>query len=180
MLQGNRAARYSSLAVFGFLFIHLLCTPWMRAAYLAPIMGFFFTLIVVGLWKLEMVRWRDWNVGRAISIALTIGIIVLGLCWAISYVDLLKQVPFSQRRAALVADLKRQPGPKWLVFVHYSPNHPIYLEAVFNDADIDGSDVVFAREMDESQNRALMAYFSSRRAVLLDADDFRISPMPPR
>jgi hypothetical protein len=36
-------------------------------------------------------------------------------------------------------------------------------EYVYNAADIDGSEIVWARDMGAEQNRALLAYFNERR-----------------
>jgi hypothetical protein len=57
-----------------------------------------------------------------------------------------------------------------LVIVRYAPGHNLHAEWVYNAADIDGSKVVWAREMDAAANRELLAYFRDRRAWLLLPD----------
>jgi hypothetical protein len=72
-------------------------------------------------------------------------------------------------RAKVVADLEQQPE-KALVFVRYSPNHQPLDEWVYNAADIDRSRVVWAREMDEAENRELMRYYKDRKVWLVQPD----------
>jgi len=64
---------------------------------------------------------------------------------------------------------------KHLVIVHYKPDHEPFAEWVYNDADIDHSNVVWAREMDPVQNQQLLDYYCDRHAWLLEADE-----KPPR
>jgi len=72
-------------------------------------------------------------------------------------------------RAQLLKKLQDMPGAQ-LVFVRYGSEHDLILnEWVFNNADIDGSKVVWARDMG-TQNSELIHYFSNRRAWLVEAD----------
>lgn len=59
---------------------------------------------------------------------------------------------------------------KQLVVVHYSRYHSPDQEWVYNGADIDGSKVVWAREMDPSSDAELVRYFKDREVWRLDAD----------
>ena len=52
----------------------------------------------------------------------------------------------------------------------YAPGHDPLREYVFNEADIDGSKVVWARDMGPEQNRELIRYFAARRVWRLEAD----------
>ncbi|MEZ5366585.1 MAG: hypothetical protein R2748_30660 [Bryobacterales bacterium] len=57
-----------------------------------------------------------------------------------------------------------------LVLVRYGPGHVVHQEWVYNSADIDASPIVWARSMSEAENCALSAYYSRRKAWLLEPD----------
>jgi hypothetical protein len=72
-------------------------------------------------------------------------------------------------RAPIIQRLGKQPG-RQLVMVRYSPNHDIHQEWVYNHADIDASQVVWAREMTAEQDRPFIQYFHDRKVWLLEPD----------
>jgi hypothetical protein len=80
-------------------------------------------------------------------------------------------------RAQILCQLGREPGGQ-LVIVRYRPDHDVLREWVFNAADIDGSKVVWARDMGSAQNKELTSYFKDRRVWSLEADERppRLSP----
>ncbi len=73
-------------------------------------------------------------------------------------------------RAAIQEKLERTAG-KHLILVRYGEDHNLHDEWVFNGADIDGSKVVWARELDRAQNDKLLAYYRSRTVWLAEPDD---------
>jgi hypothetical protein len=77
--------------------------------------------------------------------------------------------PHRDARAAIEAWLESQPRPQ-LVIVRYSADHSPDQEWVYNHADIDGSRVVWARELDPADDARLISYFSGREVRLLEAD----------
>lgn len=72
-------------------------------------------------------------------------------------------------RHALAQHLTSQPG-KHLVLVEYSPMHEPLEEWVYNEADIDAAQVVWAHSMSASENAELADYFHDRRVWRLAAD----------
>ena len=73
-------------------------------------------------------------------------------------------------RARILKELEGKPG-EHLVIVRYFARHDIILnEWVFNNADIDSSKVVWARDMGPQQNEELLQYFRVRNVWLVEAD----------
>jgi hypothetical protein len=73
-------------------------------------------------------------------------------------------------RARILTQLQNESG-RHLILVRYRPTHQILEEWVFNGADIDGSKVVWARDMAPEKNQELIDYYKDRRVWLLEADD---------
>jgi hypothetical protein len=72
-------------------------------------------------------------------------------------------------RAKIQDEMENVPG-NHLAIVRYAPNHNFILdEWVFNNADIDGSRVVWARDMG-AQNAELVDYFRTRKVWLVEPD----------
>jgi hypothetical protein len=82
-------------------------------------------------------------------------------------------------RAQIEARLEQMPG-RQLVIVRYPLNHNPLDEWVYNAADIDGSNVIWAREMDQSQNLELIRFYKDRKVWLVEPDAIpaTISPYP--
>ena len=86
---------------------------------------------------------------------------------------------FGVERAHMETWLEQQPG-KQLVIVRYYGSHYPFDEWVYNRADIDGSKVVWAREMGAADNLELMRYYADRKAWLVEPDSIpaRLTPYP--
>ncbi|MDQ3253200.1 MAG: hypothetical protein M3R15_04725 [Acidobacteriota bacterium] len=171
MLWVLRKDRWGRLALlFSILFtIALLPETWMLSHYTAPAAGLFFVLGLQTARHLRWWRWRKIPVGQfavwAILVLFTVSLVSF-------YVDLSRadgETPWEFQRARILAHLKQDEG-RHLVIVRYGPNHSPHHEWVYNDAHIDGAKVVWAREMDATQNRKLLGYFKDRRVWLLEAD----------
>ena len=69
-------------------------------------------------------------------------------------------------------------GQRHLVFVRYAPDHTCFQEWVYNRADINGSAVIWAREISPDEDRQLREYYADRKAwvVIADASPPRLLP----
>jgi hypothetical protein len=74
--------------------------------------------------------------------------------------------PFAAARQAVIGQL----GKHDLVLVRYATNHSPSEEWVYNRADIDASEIVWAREMNPAEDAPLIDYFHDRKAWLLEPD----------
>jgi hypothetical protein len=85
-----------------------------------------------------------------------------------------------ERRIAVNRALAGSPG-KLLVLVRYWPQHVFQEEWVYNSADIDGSRIVWARDLGDSENEKLTHLYSDRTVFLLepDARPPKLSPYQP-
>jgi hypothetical protein len=72
-------------------------------------------------------------------------------------------------RAKAVTQLEALPG-RHLVIVHYNRYHLINNEWVYNSADIDAAKIVWARDMGDPGNAALIRYYPHRRVWLAEPD----------
>jgi hypothetical protein len=72
-------------------------------------------------------------------------------------------------RAQVASELAKLPG-KQLVIVRYSADHNTFDDWVYNAADIDNSKVIWAREMSDTENLALIRYYKDRNVWLVQPD----------
>jgi hypothetical protein len=164
-------------------FVGLLASTWLFAHYFAPATALLFLIWLQCLRHLIHWRWRAHPVGMALARGMVLA------CGAILIFRLisgpfhptweLKWPPGNLERANIQHTLEIAPAPQ-LVFVRYGPKHIVDIEWVYNRADIDGSKVVWARDMGDSKNQELLQYFKNRQAWMLDADDSpaKLSPYP--
>lgn len=89
------------------------------------------------------------------------------------------QGEWAVERAELLEEL-RASGEKHLILVRYAADHEWHWEWVYNDADIDRSPVVWARDLGPHANADLLDYFHDRKIWLLlaDSEDRRLIPFP--
>jgi len=116
---------------------------------------------------------RRWELyGRPLGVFLTRVVVVLlvvrmGMQAADAYRN--PRSSFAVNRAGIVKQLEDIPG-KHLVIVRYAPDHFSDHEWVYNDADIDASKIVWAREIPNVDMAPLLEYFRDRKVWLVQAD----------
>lgn len=158
--------------------------PAFQFHYVAAITCLFILISVTGLQQLEQIRVRTYNVGAdaaRLIVFLCLAHFVLwyavhlsegpewasGLARYETWDAVNHQNP--ERRIEVERELANLPG-KQLVFVRYWPGHIFQDEWVYNDADIDGSKVVWARDLGSRENEKLQRYYSGRSVWLLEPD----------
>ena len=73
-------------------------------------------------------------------------------------------------RKPVIATFEHEQGSH-LVIVRYKKNHNFAgRDWVYNEPDIDASDIVWARDMGGAKNEELVGYFENRQVWLLEAD----------
>jgi hypothetical protein len=180
----GRRTRFAVVTVVWTIAVMGLST-WFLPHYAAPLVGL--VLVAYGeclLWLSKLSVGRR-QIGRQIAAATVVAWFLIGvgnisffyasrmrgstngpLAWAV------------QRR--LIADTLSHGGQRNLVVVRYGGTHRPDAEWVYNAADIDGSPVVWARDMGAAGNAPLLNYFRERRAWLVEVDGnngpFRVTP----
>ncbi|MEO8097368.1 MAG: hypothetical protein ABI811_06665 [Acidobacteriota bacterium] len=161
-----RRRRIRLLAAMGLWFTAGLAVEvWHGAHYAAPAMGVVVLLIVEGLRHLRVAPGGPWIVR-----ALCLGSLLLPVTGGF-------REGSGQAREAIRKQLESA-GGSHLVIVRYGVPHDSGNEWVYNGADIDGSRVIWAREMDPASNRNLLEYFADRRVWMVqpDADPTELTP----
>jgi len=127
-------------------------------------------IIILGMRALAVSRWQDKPLGACALVALLTASVVPTMGTIGRFLVDGAASPRLTDRHYVEAQLERKTG-RHLVFVHYSSQHYLHKEWVYNSAEIDSAPIVWAREWTSESNEALMRYFSDRFVWLVDADD---------
>jgi hypothetical protein len=148
--------------------------------YLAPLTAVFYALVLMSMRSIRLWKWENRASGMflvrmvpVICVLMFLARIAAPVAHAsIRYSGIrtwCSQDRQNLERARILKQLEDIPG-EHLVIVRYGADHDFILnEWVFNNADIDASKVVWARDMGV-QNAELLQYFSRRKAWLLEPD----------
>jgi hypothetical protein len=146
---------------------------WSNAHYAAPATCLVFALIVQSLRYVRTMGTRHFAWGKAIARA---AVLVLAVDTAMAAADggcdpFFWTCTGDQSRTLVLKKLQAEPG-KHLVMVRYNEDDlSVHDEWVYNSADVDGSKIVWARELDKTQNEKLFAYFRDRKIWLATTQD---------
>jgi hypothetical protein len=140
--------------------------------YAAPMTVLVFALMLQAMRQLRLWRWRTHETGRLMvwMISMTCVVsFVAAFVWRMQSSRSTQTPP----RARILAQLEKTDG-RHLVIVRYGPSYSVHDDWVYNEADIDGAKVVWAREMDSAQNGKLLKHFKDRYVWLVEVgkDDF--------
>ena len=147
---------------------------WTLPHYFSPATCVLYLFLVQGMRLLW--QWSPANrpVGRALVRAIPLlacAMILLRVTAALAHAQIEPAWPRGNlERAMLLKQLQQLPG-RQLVIVSYGAQHNVDGEWVYNEANIDGAKVVWARDMGEIDNRELLRYFANRQVWQLSAVD---------
>ncbi len=158
--------------------------------YVAPAACLLYLIVIQGFRVIALWRWWGWPVGRWLAGAWLAGCVLLPAVSVVPRVHEPARAWLSSRLPADVVDalqrwLYHQPVPDWvtnrerlaerlrakggrhLVLVTYADDHSYHQEWVYNEADIDGGQIVWARPMGPEGAERLARYFADRTVWLL-------------
>jgi len=141
---------YAAPGAGALLLIQLHALRWLRNARKATWLPWFTRSIVFALflWMLVPISERLWNPFAFDNLGTF-------------------ELPKEMDRARLQAQLSRLPG-QHLILVHYSARDVPSKEWVYNQADIDHSKIVWARDMGPLANHELLHYYAGRHIWYVD------------
>jgi hypothetical protein len=151
----------------------LLVMSWFFPHYVAPLTATIYALLVQGMRHV-----RRWRVGRwAVGIGFSRAVVLMSLGWIAGQALGLGGTPFEVNADTLAmyqrdffeSKLEAVPG-KQLVIVRYALDHDPDQEWVYNRADIDNANVVWAREIPGVDIQPLLDYFHGRHVWLVEPD----------
>jgi hypothetical protein len=172
-IVSDRRMRFPLFASAVFLF-GLAVEIWYRPHYFAPAVGLLYLILVQCMRHLRFWVWNGKPVGMSLLQAIPLiafAMVILRVTAVIAHAQIEPAYPRgNQTRAALLRSLEHLPE-KQLVLVRYRKDHIPDDEYVYNAADIDASKVVWARDMDEQENRELLLYCKDRQVWLFEPDE---------
>lgn len=146
-------------------------TPWTWTHYAAPAAPLIMMLLMLTL--VGLLRWLDRRKLAGWSPALlTLAALLFAVQgWSQFQADrALNSTAWALRRQQLENELVSQPGLD-LVVVSYTDKHNPHQEWVYNKANLDRAEVVWARSISPAADQTLVEYFSDRRVVYLQVNE---------
>jgi hypothetical protein len=156
--------------------------------YAAPMTALILAIVLMSMRRLRAWHWKGKPAGLflARTVPVLCGLMVLLRAAAVPlHIPLTPDWPATwynlpqvqTARARIVNELHAAIG-QHLVFVRYRPGVRYEYDWVYNDADIDRSRIVWARDMGPARNAELMQYYPERRAWFVEPDEPRPSLNP--
>lgn len=149
---------------------------WFQPHYAAPLICTLFAVMIQALRHL-----RHWKCkGRAVGIGLSRVIVLFAVVLSPFHEPFPASAPPLMNYRERFSKLLNATSGEHLVIVRYSTEHNPLAEWVYNDADIDHSKVIWAREFPGVDLAPLLSYFHSRRVWLVEPDlsPPRLTEMP--
>ena len=176
-LWRDRRVRFLLLAG-AFVLAGVALYPLLYPHYLAPICVVFIAIVVQGIRHLRCWEWRKRPVGASLAGAVLV-LSATGLFTAPAGADLLSANLVTSRtpRSRILEKLAER-GGQHVIIVHYGPNHLFHIGWIYNDANIDNSPVIWARDLGPAKNAELIDYYRGRNIWYFDADASQVHLAP--
>ncbi len=182
LLRALPRDRWLKLAalIFSLFMLALVLETWMWDRYAAPIAAVVLLLIIGALRQLKLWQWRGKPVGLLAARIIVLLCLAAPVPWTLirareCWADEVHATPvffpathlrtedfpklhWDWQRQAMIRDLTAT-GGKYLIIVRYNATQRVHDDWVHNAADIDGSPVIWARDMGPEQNLLLLAYY---------------------
>ena len=136
--------------------------------YAAPYAAVIILVIISGLREIWGWSFRGKRIGIVIVIPVLIFTMVQSFQTGAKF-NKYRENFMNGQRGGITKGLEAK-GGRHLVFVRYSAYHNIHDEWVWNSADIDAQQVVWARYMNKNENSTLIDYYKDRQIWLLVPD----------
>jgi len=157
----------------------LVAQVWHNAHYAAPATGLVILIVVLAMRRLRLWQWRGRPVGlgmvrcipQACAVMLLVQVVARQVPDGVAEQSGWRWTPPGGVARASILKHLTESGGKHLIFVRYGVHHEAGDEWVYNAADIDSAQVVWARELDRGSNEELMRHFAGRIVWLVEPDD---------
>ena len=154
----------------------ILLVTWSLPHYATPMVPLLVILVVEGCRRLTALTSR-----RSAVMGRWAPYLLLILMMALTWLDgkrqgvLAEQTDFTRNRQIIIDQLMSMPG-RHVVLVRSGPRYNLHCDWVYNSASIDEQKIIWARDMGDSKNQDLMAYFAGRQFHVLDVNATRDLP----
>lgn len=128
--------------------------------YFAPAGCLLFLLVMQGMRRIFLLRVQLRPIYPALFVLLAVAHLA---AWAYAHEAPRRKLGHERRD---IEQRLLQHGENHVVIVEYLPDYHIHIEWIYNEADIDGAAVIWARDMGHDANQALLEYFSDRKIWL--------------
>jgi tetratricopeptide (TPR) repeat protein len=146
--------------------------------YFAPASAGLLALVVAGIRRMRLWQWRNRPLGAALAAGVA-AVSALGLAISPAGAEMMGPgLVHSDTPRARVLKSLRDRGGKHLVIVRYGPQHSHHFGVINNEANIDSSLVVWARDLGAQKNGELVQYFHDRAVWEWDPDQFPVHLLP--
>ena len=159
----------------GIVFVGSFCETMYYTHYAAPAAAAILLLLVCAIQQLRMWNVNGMSIGRFLSrgVPPVAFLLMMGHEGVRLYKHEPVQVtkPVNARKEIVEQALREQKGGKHVILVRYTQVKNPHEEWIYNRADIDASDVVWAHDMGAAENRKIADYFKGRSIWLMQPDD---------